>query len=74
MVESGTVRLVVDGDDAGAKTLGPGDFFGARALLGDGTQPASAIAAGPVSCAAMTGADFERLLGPCRDVLAKAEA
>jgi CRP-like cAMP-binding protein len=44
---------------AGLGTLGPGDFFGEIALLGEGRHTATVTAASPVTLAAMFGSDFQ---------------
>jgi len=46
-----------------------GDYFGERALINNSARMANVIAVGSVKCASMDCSAFERLLGPCRDIL-----
>jgi CRP-like cAMP-binding protein len=43
------------------RRLGPGDFFGELAILGDGRRSASVIATEPVTLYVMFGTEFRRL-------------
>lgn len=75
IVESGTVRLETTAPNASGgavHTLEQGGCFGQYALLHKAKQPATAVAEGDTSCAVLSGADFERLLGPCRAALEQA--
>lgn len=56
VLEEGTATVTSDGETMA--TLGPGDFFGEIALLGEGTRTASVTAASPVSLIVMFGSDF----------------
>lgn len=49
--------------------LGPSDYFGEIALLLDRPRAATVIASGPLKCVKLDRARFERLLGPCADIL-----
>ncbi|KAI1301794.1 cAMP-dependent protein kinase regulatory subunit [Halotydeus destructor] len=49
--------------------LGPSDYFGEIALLLDRPRAATVIANGPLKCVKLDRARFERLLGPCGDIL-----
>ncbi|KAI0210715.1 cAMP-dependent protein kinase regulatory subunit [Lamellibrachia satsuma] len=49
--------------------LGPSDYFGEIALLLDRPRAATVIARGPLKCVKLDRARFERLLGPCSDIL-----
>jgi CRP-like cAMP-binding protein len=60
LVETGTVRVVRDGETIA--TLGPGEWFGELAVLDRGLRVASVIAEEPVTCLAIAAWDAERLL------------
>jgi cAMP-dependent protein kinase regulator len=66
MIEAGEVEVVRDG--VPVNTLGPGDYFGEKALLEKGAaRAATVVAQGPVRCAAVGADTFGRLLsGTCR--------
>lgn len=49
--------------------LGPSDYFGEIALLLDRPRAATVAAKGPLKCVKLDRARFERLLGPCADIL-----
>jgi CRP-like cAMP-binding protein len=59
VIENGRAE-VVRGDEHIAD-LGPGDFFGEMALLGDTTRSADVVAATPVTAMVMTDAAFRSL-------------
>jgi voltage-gated potassium channel len=62
-----TFFVLVDGtadvssDGKPVATLGPGDFFGEIAILGQGRRTATVTATSPVSLLVMFGAEFRRL-------------
>ncbi|XP_070192799.1 cAMP-dependent protein kinase type II-beta regulatory subunit-like isoform X2 [Littorina saxatilis] len=74
-LESGKVRIaMVNKNDpsAGEKdvtTLEKGGYFGELALVTHQPRAASAYAIGQVKCAVLDVHAFERLMGPCMDVL-----
>ncbi|XP_048759458.1 cAMP-dependent protein kinase regulatory subunit isoform X3 [Ostrea edulis] len=49
--------------------LGISDYFGEIALLLDRPRAATVIARGPLKCVKLDRARFERVLGPCSDIL-----
>uniref|UniRef100_A0A8C4PVS7 Protein kinase, cAMP-dependent, regulatory, type I, beta n=1 Tax=Eptatretus burgeri TaxID=7764 RepID=A0A8C4PVS7_EPTBU len=49
--------------------LGPSDYFGEIALLLDRLRAATVVARGPLKCVRLDRPRFERVLGPCSDIL-----
>ena len=49
--------------------LGPSEYFGEIALLLDRPRAATVAARGPLMCVKLDRARFERVLGPCSDIL-----
>ncbi|RWS29307.1 cAMP-dependent protein kinase regulatory subunit-like protein [Leptotrombidium deliense] len=49
--------------------LGPSEYFGEIALLLDRPRAATVVAKEPLKCVKLDRARFERLLGPCADIL-----
>ncbi|XP_014252563.1 cAMP-dependent protein kinase type II regulatory subunit-like [Cimex lectularius] len=71
-VMQGEVEIsIVDdiGDDVPLKILKSGDYFGELALVTHQPRAASAFAKGKVDLAYLDVEAFERLLGPCMDVM-----
>ncbi|KAL5290604.1 PRKAR1A family protein [Megaselia abdita] len=63
-------RRAEQGDDpAEVGRLGPSDYFGEIALLLDRPRAATVQARGPLKCVKLDRARFERVLGPCADIL-----
>ncbi|XP_076682726.1 protein kinase, cAMP-dependent, regulatory subunit type 1 isoform X1 [Andrena cerasifolii] len=59
-----------EGDEpAEVGRLGPSDYFGEIALLLDRPRAATVMARGPLKCVKLDRARFERVLGPCADIL-----
>jgi CRP-like cAMP-binding protein len=52
---------VVKADGAELATLGPGDFFGEVAILGDGRRSASVTTTSPARVLVLFGTEFRRL-------------
>lgn len=74
IVEEGTVRITKeDPNHPGSAVLlnscGRGSYFGELALLTHKPRAASVHAVGQVVCAVLDVAAFERLLGPCMDIM-----
>ncbi|CAN0214606.1 unnamed protein product [Lampetra fluviatilis] len=49
--------------------LGPSDYFGEIALMLDRPRAATVVARGPLKCVKLDRPRFERVLGPCSDIL-----
>jgi cAMP-dependent protein kinase regulator len=59
-----------DGEDpVEVGRLGPSDYFGEIALLLDRPRAATVTARGPLKCVKLDRGRFERVLGPCSDIL-----
>merc|ERR1712180_580819 len=56
-----------DGVEVGR--LGPSDYFGEIALLLDRPRAATVTARGPLKCVKLDRGRFERVLGPCSEIL-----
>lgn len=78
IVESGEVRIVMtrksksDMEDNGALEIARysrGQYFGELALVTNKPRAASAYAVGNVKCLVMDVQAFERLLGPCMEIM-----
>ncbi|XP_051889633.1 cAMP-dependent protein kinase type II-beta regulatory subunit [Pristis pectinata] len=76
IVESGEVRITMkhkakpDADDGvEIARCSRGQYFGELALVANKPRAASAFAAGSVKCLVMDVQAFERLLGPCMDIM-----
>jgi voltage-gated potassium channel len=59
VLREGTATVTVDGTEV--RTLGPGDFFGELALLGDGRRTATVTTASPAQALVLFGTEFRRL-------------
>uniref|UniRef100_A0A2R5LHM2 cAMP-dependent protein kinase type II regulatory subunit n=1 Tax=Ornithodoros turicata TaxID=34597 RepID=A0A2R5LHM2_9ACAR len=71
-IEDGTVRITVKkdgGHEAEVSRLTKGDYFGELALLTDRPRAATAYAVGTVKLACLDVSAFERLLGPCKEIM-----
>ncbi|XP_065315217.1 cAMP-dependent protein kinase type II-beta regulatory subunit-like [Gordionus sp. m RMFG-2023] len=71
IVESGTVKILMNknGKEFSLSTKKRGDYFGELALILNQPRSASAYAQGQVKLAALDIHAFERLLGPCIDIM-----
>jgi CRP-like cAMP-binding protein len=59
VVQSGAAAVTQDGRELGR--LGPGDFFGEMAILGDGRRTATVTAVEPTTLLVFFGTEFRRL-------------
>lgn len=66
VIENGRCEVVRD--DEHVADLGPGDFFGEMALLGDTTRNADVITSTPLTAMVMTDAAFRSLARKMPDV------
>ena len=74
ILESGVVKCTqVKGTGAELELLelGSGDYFGEMALMLNDTRHASCFAVGPTKCFKLSRTNFDLLLGPVQDQLAK---
>lgn len=69
MIKDGTVSVQDVGDKFKAHKLGPGDYFGERALMTNEPRAATVIADTKVIVMALDKVAFHRLLGPIQEVL-----
>jgi CRP/FNR family transcriptional regulator, cyclic AMP receptor protein len=60
VIESGTAKVTVDGEDR--RTLGPGDFYGEIALIDGGTRTATITAASDGVAHGLTRWQFKPLI------------
>ena len=69
MLTGGTATVTCDGECVA--DLGPGDFFGEIAILGDGRRSATVTASSPSSLLVMFGSEFRRLEAAHPDIAAR---
>lgn len=69
IIIEGTCVVTKDGSDEPVSELGEASYFGEIALLSDDKRQATITANGPVKCAKLDRERFERVLGPCAEVL-----
>jgi cAMP-dependent protein kinase regulator len=73
VIEEGTAIVLqqrsADEPQVEVGRLGKSDYFGEIALLLDRPRAATVVAKGPLKCVKLDRARFERLLGPCADIL-----
>jgi len=60
---------VEDPEQVEVGRLGPSDYFGEIALLLDRPRAATVTARGPLKCVKLDRGRFERVLGPCSEIL-----
>ena len=59
VLRDGTAAVTINGIEV--RTLGPGDFFGELAILGDGRRTATVTTASPAQVLVLFGTEFRRL-------------
>lgn len=73
IIVDGTAKVTqyrTEGEDSHeVGNLGPSDYFGEIALMLDRPRAATVTATGPLKCVKLDRARFERVLGPCSDIL-----
>eukprot|EP01108_Squamamoeba_japonica_P004243 TRINITY_DN3384_c0_g1_i1.p1 TRINITY_DN3384_c0_g1~~TRINITY_DN3384_c0_g1_i1.p1 ORF type:complete len:321 (-),score=176.88 TRINITY_DN3384_c0_g1_i1:40-1002(-) len=71
IIVSGEVRCdqTSQGDTKEVARLGPAAYFGEIALLTDRPRAATVVAVGDVKCVGLDRDRFNRVLGPCEDIL-----
>jgi CRP-like cAMP-binding protein len=67
-------RAAVTSDGAEVATLGPGDFFGEIAIIGDGRRSATVTTTTPATLYVMFGTEFRRLQQSQPEIAAQIEA
>jgi voltage-gated potassium channel len=72
VLRDGTATVTVDGSEV--RTLGPGDFFGELALLGDGRRTATVTTATPSQVLVLFGTEFRRLQQEQPEIAARIES
>jgi len=71
LIVSGTVKVIQRAGDKDGEVgmLGPGDYFGEIALLTDSPRKATCVAVGTVRCTCIQRDDFDRVMGPLKDLV-----
>ena len=72
VIRDGTASVTVDGSEVNA--LGPGDFFGELAILGDGRRTATVTATSPSRLLVLFGTEFRRLQQEHPELASRIEA
>ena len=72
VIAEGTAAVSSGGEELG--TLGPGDFFGEVAILGDGRRSATVTTTSPARLFVMFGTEFRQLQEAQSEVAAQLEA
>ena len=65
---------LADQGEVEVQKLTQGQYFGELALLDNSRRSASIYAIGKVKCGFLARDAFERLLGPCKDIMKRATA
>lgn len=72
VLREGSASVTVDGEEV--RTLGPGDFFGERAILGGGIRTATVTTTSPSRLLVLFGTEFRRLEQEYPELAARIEA
>jgi CRP-like cAMP-binding protein len=72
VLRRGAADVSIDGSDV--RTLGPGDFFGELAILGDGRRTATVTTASPAQVLVLFGTEFRRLQQEHPELAARIES
>jgi voltage-gated potassium channel len=72
VLRDGTATVTINGIEV--RTLGPGDFFGALALLGDGRRTATVTTAAPSQVLVLFGTEFRQLQQEHPEIAARVES
>ena len=67
LVEAGVAVAMQDGVEVG--TMAVGDYFGEKALIEHNPRAATVTAKGPLKVASLDTAAFERIMGPCKEIM-----
>lgn len=71
IIEAGEAQAFIkqDGEEVHMSTLGVGEYFGEKALVEKTPRTATVKAHTQLKCACLSIAAFERLMGPCEELL-----
>src|SRR5689334_5359256 len=72
VLADGSAVVTANGEEVG--TLGPGDFFGEIAILGDGRRSATVTTTAPSRVLVMFGTEFRRLQQTQPEIASRIEA
>ena len=72
VLSDGTASVTID--DVEVNALGPGDFFGELAILGDGRRTATVTTTSPVRLLVLFGTEFRQLQQEHPDLASRIEA
>jgi len=72
ILSDGTASVTIDGVEV--NTLGPGDFFGELAILGDGVRTATVTTTSPSRLLVVFGTEFRQLQQEQPDLASRIEA
>jgi len=72
VLSDGAATVTIDGIEV--RTLGPGDFFGELALLGEGRRTATVTAAAPSRVLVLFGTEFRQLQQEYPEIASRIES